>query len=74
MDTPNVTNLLLSVANGRNHEIKVTDFMRFYLNVWPFPDSNMDEENKYFNQVYTTVNRFLSESFDLLLRMGTNYR
>src|SRR5437868_2865343 len=69
-----VTDLLLSISNGRDFEMYVTDFIRFYSNVWPFPNSTMDEENKYFSQVYVTLNRFLVESFDALLRMATNYQ
>lgn len=68
-----VMSSLLSVANGRDLDMKVTDFVRFYLNVWPFPNSALNEERKYFEQVYVTLNEFLVESFDVLLGMWTGY-
>ena len=65
-------NLLLAVANKREN-ISVKDFLRFNFDVWPLPDSTLDQENKYFIQKYVKLTPEAINLFNELLTMGTEH-
>ncbi len=64
----------INIVNAQDSsDLSLKDYLRFYAFVWPLPDSNYGEEDKYFLQKYTRLTKPMVDLFNSLLSIGTSH-